>query len=67
MKQLSSERRRLKRIQERNVNVICFACRAKGHAAKDCPSNNSALEGEDENGVDSKPTLGKNTVGLCYR
>lgn len=68
MKQLSSERRRLQRIRERNINTICFACRKKGHAAIDCPSSNDvALEGKeiDRNDSDKKPVPG--TVGFCYR
>lgn len=49
-----SERRRLQRIAEKNANTTCFACREKGHAARDCPTN--------ENGdAESKP------VGMCYR
>ena len=69
MEQSSSEKRRLKRIRERNAYTICFACREKGHAAKDCPSNNAVLEGEEDNRNDSKnkPILGKDAVGLCYR
>ncbi|KAJ9102479.1 hypothetical protein QFC21_002879 [Naganishia friedmannii] len=33
-----TEDRRQGREQDRNTNTTCFACRAKGHAAKDCPN-----------------------------
>jgi zinc finger CCHC domain-containing protein 9 len=33
-----TEDRRQGRVQDRNSNTTCFACRAKGHAAKDCPN-----------------------------
>ncbi|KAJ7111578.1 hypothetical protein C8R43DRAFT_1041471 [Mycena crocata] len=49
-----SELRRQKRIEERNAATTCFACRLKGHSARDCPS--------------SKSSGGKsNSVGICYR
>ncbi|KAF7338244.1 hypothetical protein MVEN_02049700 [Mycena venus] len=47
-----AEARRLKRIEERNAATTCFACRLKGHSARDCPS-----AGEKSNAV----------VGICYR
>ncbi|KAF9076122.1 hypothetical protein BDP27DRAFT_1313930 [Rhodocollybia butyracea] len=50
-----SERRRLKRIEEKNADTICYACRERGHAAKDCPKN--------ENGGSSS----SKQVGMCYR
>ncbi|EJD52819.1 hypothetical protein AURDEDRAFT_181338 [Auricularia subglabra TFB-10046 SS5] len=53
-----SEQRRQKRAQERQSSTVCFACRGKGHAAKDCPDANSNLEGEE------KP---KPAMGICYR
>ncbi|KAJ7097866.1 hypothetical protein B0H15DRAFT_937262 [Mycena belliarum] len=46
-----SELRRLKRIEDRNAITTCFACRQKGHSARDCPS-------------ESKP---KGAIGICYR
>lgn len=33
-----TEERRQGRVEDRNSNTTCFACRAKGHAAKDCPN-----------------------------
>lgn len=57
---LSSEMRRQKRIEERFANTTCFACREKGHAAKDCPTVKS------ENGVEAKGRS-KGVVGICYR
>ncbi|PWN22433.1 hypothetical protein BCV69DRAFT_281427 [Microstroma glucosiphilum] len=72
----SSEARREKRIAERNSQTRCFACRAMGHAAKDCPqalnSSTTALEGEEQSseqpqkGATSTLT-GKETVGICFR
>ncbi|KAJ7452342.1 hypothetical protein B0H11DRAFT_286676 [Mycena galericulata] len=49
-----SELRRQKRIEERNAATTCFACRSKGHSARDCPSAQS----------DGKS---KSVVGICYR
>lgn len=62
----ASEQRRLKRQQERAAQTTCFACREKGHAARDCPKALApdALAG-DENG-EAKP-LAKQVVGICYR
>ncbi|KAI5453218.1 hypothetical protein NCC49_006243 [Naganishia albida] len=39
-----TEQRRQGREHDRTSNTICFACRGKGHAAKDCP--NVLLAGE---------------------
>lgn len=33
-----TEQRRQGREHDRTSNTICFACRGKGHAAKDCPN-----------------------------
>lgn len=33
-----TEQRRQGRAEDRNANTTCFACRGKGHAAKDCPN-----------------------------
>jgi hypothetical protein len=57
-----SEQRRQKRISERQANTTCFACRKKGHAAKDCPVSclDDALE--DEAGIKVVQV-----VGICYR
>lgn len=52
-----SEDRRQKRVNERQANTICFACRGKGHAAKDCPDANLALDNAQE----------KAPMGICYR
>jgi len=41
------------------ADTTCFACREKGHAAKDCPT--AKAEGG-EQGSNSKPG-----VGICYR
>ncbi|KAF7797598.1 hypothetical protein EIP86_008798 [Pleurotus ostreatoroseus] len=60
-RKFASERRRLQRQRERNMNTTCFACREKGHAAKDCPKAISS----DAIGTDQK--IGKQAVGLCYR
>ncbi|KAF8608685.1 hypothetical protein BDV93DRAFT_551506 [Ceratobasidium sp. AG-I] len=60
-RKFSSESRRLRRIDEKQSNTICFACREKGHAAKDCPAANSDLPGDG----DELPQ--KALVGVCYR
>ncbi|KIM75942.1 hypothetical protein PILCRDRAFT_46025, partial [Piloderma croceum F 1598] len=57
-----SELRRQKRISERQADTTCFACRKKGHAAKDCPISRLDDSLEDEEG--SKVVSG---VGMCYR
>ncbi|KAJ7709840.1 hypothetical protein B0H17DRAFT_1155692 [Mycena rosella] len=49
-----SELRRQKRVDERNAATTCFACREKGHSARDCPSAQS----------DGKS---KGAIGICYR
>ncbi|KAG5729773.1 hypothetical protein E4T56_gene935 [Termitomyces sp. T112] len=49
--------RRLKRINERVEATTCYACRQKGHAAKDCPNT----EKLNEDGQNAK------IVGICYR
>ncbi|KAG6897786.1 hypothetical protein C0992_011200 [Termitomyces sp. T32_za158] len=53
----ASEWRRIKRINEKLEKTICYACRQKGHAAKDCPST----EKPTEEGQTAK------IVGVCYR
>lgn len=60
---LSSEARRQKRTQQRFSDTTCFACREKGHAAKDC------LNAKIAGGVDGAETKsgGKGMVGICYR
>ncbi|KAJ6625841.1 hypothetical protein B0H10DRAFT_1718859, partial [Mycena sp. CBHHK59/15] len=52
-----SELRRQKRIEERNATTTCFACREKGHAARDCPSSQP----------DGAGGKSKSAVGICYR
>ncbi|TEB37207.1 hypothetical protein FA13DRAFT_1726299 [Coprinellus micaceus] len=52
------EIRRLKRISEKDADTTCFACREKGHAARDCPKA-SEIAGP-ENGPASM-------TGICYR
>ena len=59
------EQRRLKRIQEKLAVTTCFACREKGHAAKDCPKA-STLTSEGDEGAEANPQL-RNSVGICYR
>ncbi|KAI5114601.1 hypothetical protein M0805_004367, partial [Coniferiporia weirii] len=56
-----SEKRRQKRIQEKQLNTTCFACREKGHAARDCPTVKSGDSGD---GASAKQS---SRVGICYR
>ncbi|KAF9446164.1 hypothetical protein P691DRAFT_804657 [Macrolepiota fuliginosa MF-IS2] len=59
---ISSETRRQKRIQERFADTTCFACREKGHAAKDCPKVQT------EGGASGPEAKAKvQSVGICYR
>ena len=60
----ASEKRRRRRIAERNVNTICFACREKGHAVQDCPkiTDGSIKPPEKQNGFGASEV-----VGICYR
>ncbi|KIM45524.1 hypothetical protein M413DRAFT_342817 [Hebeloma cylindrosporum] len=55
----ATEARRLKRIKQKNSDTVCFACREKGHAAKDCPTANKT-DSQGEGGT-------QNIVGICYR
>jgi zinc finger CCHC domain-containing protein 9 len=57
-----SELRRQKRISGRQADTICFACRKKGHAAKDCPASGLDDALEDEAGIKLAPS-----IGICYR
>ncbi|KAI0637792.1 hypothetical protein C8Q77DRAFT_1087895 [Trametes polyzona] len=62
----ASEQRRIKRIQDRNADTTCFACREKGHTARDCTKSiaTDALEGEKSK---AGPRSGREAVGICYR
>lgn len=53
----ASEWRRVKRINERLEKTICYACRQKGHAAKDCPNTEKPTEDSQNAQI----------VGICYR
>ncbi|KAF9467430.1 hypothetical protein BDZ94DRAFT_1280427 [Collybia nuda] len=57
----ASEVRRQRRINEKMAGTICFACREKGHAAKDCPVTKDMA---DDGG---SSTRSKGVVGICYR
>ncbi len=63
-RKFASEQRRVKRINDRQSDTICFACREKGHAARYCTNTIAAdaLEGEQR-----KSKSGRDTVGICYR
>lgn len=41
-----SEDRRLKRVDQRQNQTTCFACRGVGHAARDCPNILLAASGQ---------------------
>lgn len=57
----ASEARRLKRIEQKLSETTCFACREKGHPARDCPKANQG--GEDQVGRHKTSV----SIGLCYR
>ncbi|KAI0727361.1 hypothetical protein C8Q72DRAFT_840539 [Fomitopsis betulina] len=59
-----SERRRVKRKDQRTVDTICFACREKGHAARECTK---ALKPTEEGGEAKRKNVAKSAVGICYR
>ena len=60
----ASEKRRRRRIAERNANTTCFACREKGHAVQDCPkiADGSIKPPENQSGFSAT-----GVVGICYR
>ncbi|PFH53693.1 hypothetical protein AMATHDRAFT_137080, partial [Amanita thiersii Skay4041] len=59
----ASEKRRLKRIDEKKAQTTCFACREKGHTAKECPSTAKEGGANRDRGKDG----GEKVVGICYR
>ncbi|KAF9530313.1 hypothetical protein CPB83DRAFT_834561 [Crepidotus variabilis] len=59
----ATEARRLKRVQDKLTDTICFACREKGHAARDCPK--PLVSGENAEGSQSNSK--RPGVGICYR
>ena len=61
----ASERRRVKRKDQRTLDTVCFACREKGHAAKDCTKALKSLEGD--GATKTKKNVAKSAVGICYR
>ncbi|KAI0771851.1 hypothetical protein BD413DRAFT_546569 [Trametes elegans] len=62
----ASEQRRVKRIQDRNTDTTCFACREKGHTARDCKKSLAADALEGEKGK-AGARSGRDAVGICYR
>jgi len=65
-RKFASERRRVKRQDDRWADTTCFACRGTGHAAKDCrnaPTSNLEIEQGDA----AKPRASRTMVGICYR
>ena len=66
--EVKSDHRRQKRAEERTATLRCYACRAMGHSASNCPNKFNA-EAEDLNtsaAADSEMT-GKDAVGICFR
>ena len=59
-----SEKRRRRRIAERNAHITCFACREKGHAVQDCPkiADGSIKPPDKQSGFSAT-----GVVGICYR
>ncbi|KLO11729.1 hypothetical protein SCHPADRAFT_830574, partial [Schizopora paradoxa] len=68
----ASEQRRLQRIGERQANTTCFACREKGHAAKDCPTAKELIKGYDDAALEGEEGQHQKKsavplTGICYR
>lgn len=69
------EDRRIKRINEKMQSTTCFACRGKGHAAKDCPnalagSSQAAAKDPDHDSslsLNNSQSKSVPVVGICYR
>jgi hypothetical protein len=53
----ASERRRLRRINDKRADTVCFACREKGHELRDCPKSRNLKGNADE----------KQLSGICFR
>lgn len=66
-RKLASERRRLKRKDERTVETVCYACREIGHAARDCTRALDASGADSNSRKTGFKQTGKKAVGLCYR
>ncbi|KAI0688189.1 hypothetical protein BC835DRAFT_1408157 [Cytidiella melzeri] len=60
----ASEQRRLRRQDDILAETICYACREKGHAARNCPK---AIASDALASEVGRPKLGKQVVGICYR
>ena len=60
----ASEQRRLRRIDDRNADTVCFACREKGHTARDCTNT---LAADAPEGEQRRVKSGRDAVGICYR
>ncbi|KAF6763315.1 hypothetical protein DFP72DRAFT_875339 [Ephemerocybe angulata] len=58
------EQRRLARIDEKLRTTTCFACREKGHAAKDCPKASELGATAEE---ETQQKGGAPVTGICYR
>ncbi|KAI0773951.1 hypothetical protein C8Q74DRAFT_1267537 [Fomes fomentarius] len=65
-RKFASDQRRLKRIDDRHSNTICFACREKGHTARGCTNTLAADTPEGDLGKVSTKS-GRDAVGICYR
>jgi len=61
---ISSERRRLKRIDERTANVICFACRQFGHSVRDCTT---ASQQSQKTNICYRCGSNKHTLSRCRK
>ncbi|RDX53127.1 hypothetical protein OH76DRAFT_1376358 [Lentinus brumalis] len=65
-RKFASEQRRVKRIDDKHSQTICFACRERGHSARDCTNTLAADAVEGEHGKPAAKS-GRDAVGICYR
>ncbi|PVF93845.1 hypothetical protein CPB86DRAFT_789653 [Serendipita vermifera] len=63
---IASEKRRIKRIQQRTDEMTCFACRQKGHSAQNChKTKNSQSRNKPMTGICYRCGSSKHTLSRC--